>query len=750
MCHRHRNLAFVLLAPCFVVGSSLPLTAQVDWYEPAVLSPPALRHSAMALDEARNRIVLFGGFDGIPTSETWEWDGIRWFHRHPAHSPPPRFEHAMAYDPIRQRMVVYGGLVTFTQSIGDTWTWDGVDWSLASTTGPGNRGEHAMAFVPNLGMLVTAGGYNAPTDTWGWDGAQWSRLQTVGDPPRRIQHCMSTEPFSGGLLLAGGQWGGELLWRFDGASWVSLPPAVGPPYRWHATMCVDPTGSFVLLSGGLDSGRVFRDTWSFDGVQWTQLPPPPEAQWGHAAAPDPRGNDVLVFGGSAERSVFRGECRLFNGRSWQESTASPPPTDYPVMACDDARNEVVLLMIGSLGSETWIRSGGSWRRARPRSNPIVNSGTRSGMTYDPLRERVVAITQPPNGGSTTWEWDGSEWSLRTTPVAPPYPQPIAFDRLSGRTIWFGSWPGTAVTGTWAWNGSYWTQLATAHSPSPRFDHAMVWDDHLQRIVLFGGRASDWTPNRYGDTWVWDGSDWRALSVNSVLPRFNHVMAFDPVRQRTVLFGGGDGSQNVYLGDTWDFDGLVWRRRSGVRDIGARVSAAAAWDPFEKLMVLFAGVGPGVPNLSAEHFSDTWLFGTTKAPSVIYSGSRCFSGSRTPHLRLVSASGPWVGETVTLRLDDLAPEGGHPTFGFVGSSDREFLGVRLPFWLGTPGCSILVGPDIIQPITQTGFEAFWSIPVPDDHALTGIQVHTQAITLEAGANASGVVPTNAASLTIGVR
>jgi hypothetical protein len=45
----------------------------------------------MAYDLGRQRVVLFGGWNGTSNvSDTWEWDGSNWTRRSPAASPSAR------------------------------------------------------------------------------------------------------------------------------------------------------------------------------------------------------------------------------------------------------------------------------------------------------------------------------------------------------------------------------------------------------------------------------------------------------------------------------------------------------------------------------------------------------------------------------------------------------------------------------------------------------------------------------------
>ena len=73
--------------------------------------------------------------------------------------------------------------------------------------------------------------------------------------------------------------------------------------------------------------------------------------------------------------------------------------------------------------------------------------------------------------------------------------------------------------------------------------------------MFGG--FDEELNSYGDTWVWDGSNWTQESTQTSPPsRAYHSMAYDSAHGLAVLFGGenflgGPNSMSQqYFADTW--------------------------------------------------------------------------------------------------------------------------------------------------------------------------------------------------------
>ena len=101
-------------------------------------SPPARWQHAMAYDSARRRTVLFGGRGrgGSPElGDTWEWDGKNWTLMNSVLSPAPRASHAMAYDAARQRTVLFGGYdKAYSNILGDTWEYGVAKLTLTANT----------------------------------------------------------------------------------------------------------------------------------------------------------------------------------------------------------------------------------------------------------------------------------------------------------------------------------------------------------------------------------------------------------------------------------------------------------------------------------------------------------------------------------------------------------------------------------------------------------------------------------------
>ena len=137
----------------------------------------------MAYDVARHQVVLFGGLSGATSlDDTWIWDGAAWTQVAET-GPSARADHAMAADDGREMIVLFGGVDA--NELGDTWEWDGAAWTQREEGGPVARRGHVMAYDP-VGARVVLFGGTAQTqvfdDTWEWNGTQWTRVAEFGAP----------------------------------------------------------------------------------------------------------------------------------------------------------------------------------------------------------------------------------------------------------------------------------------------------------------------------------------------------------------------------------------------------------------------------------------------------------------------------------------------------------------------------------------------------------------------------------------
>lgn len=207
-----------------------------------------------------------------------------------------------------------------------------------------------------------------------------------------------------------------------------------------AAIANDPV-EFMVLFGGLANVVPLNETWVWDGLKWTKLNPAtsPSARDGHAFVWDDARTVGVLFGGVAGSQKF---------------------------------------------NDTWIWNG-DWEQKFPVHSPSAMSF--HAMAYDEKRAVVVLF-----GGGDTWTWDGTDWTLITTSVAPAprVEHAMAYDAKRNVTVLFGGFGGGYLSDTWVWNGTSWSQKKPLTKPPGRWGHMMVYDAAREQVVMFGGMGSN--------------------------------------------------------------------------------------------------------------------------------------------------------------------------------------------------------------------------------------------------------------------
>jgi hypothetical protein len=98
---------------------------QGDAAVPTAPSGPCVSPMAPAT-AAPNGFILYTGWNLDEPATTWIWESSRW--QRASSAPPRRRGTAMAYDEARRRVVLFGG-GTDREILGDTWEWDGKEWT---------------------------------------------------------------------------------------------------------------------------------------------------------------------------------------------------------------------------------------------------------------------------------------------------------------------------------------------------------------------------------------------------------------------------------------------------------------------------------------------------------------------------------------------------------------------------------------------------------------------------------------------
>ncbi len=293
------------------------------WETRVVSSPPAARGAhAMAFDEARGQIVMFGGFAGGSQylNDTWIWDGNTWQQKAPSIAPSARAGHAMAYDAANRLIVLFGGGDVNRRSLNnDTWVWDGSQWTQKfPSTSPPIRGYHTLAYDALRRQVVLFGGASSSplNDTWVWDGNNWEQKSVANPPPGRAGHVMVYDVVRSQILLFGGSGYANYndTWSWDGNKWEQNILTSSPSARFFCAMVYDTSHEEGVLFGGVSDVASFDETWVWDGRKWERKLPAlsPPALASHAMAYDAAHRQVVLFGGAVNDRFFN-DTWIWNG-----------------------------------------------------------------------------------------------------------------------------------------------------------------------------------------------------------------------------------------------------------------------------------------------------------------------------------------------------------------------------------------------------------------------------------------------------
>lgn len=410
-------------------------------------------------------------------------------------------------------------------------------------------------------------------------------------------------------------------------TWTVLTPAgPRPSARYGHSAIYDPIRDRMIVFGGYDSAPDHdrNDIWalSMGGVpEWRELVPdgtPPGGRSGHSAIYDPVRDRMVVFGGRSLHFAARGDAWALDLAEVPTWTALAPGGPSPggrsnhSAVYDPVRDRMLLFggLVGSqsVSNEVWalgLAETTAWTAVLPVGEPAAARSQHCAI-YDPVRDRMLVV-----GGSDagTLRNDVCSLSLSGIPAwstlapagAPPTPRNAAsavYEPVGDRFVTYGGYDGTRRNDTWALalsNAPAWVELTpTVVPPAAREYHSATYDPVRDRMIVFGGTG--FSALAHDDVWALSFAGapaWKAMAPAGSPPagRAAHSAIYDPVRDRVVMFGGGESFAD-HRNDVWALSlagGLSWE---AITPAGTpprkRAYHAAIYDPIRDRMLVFGG------------------------------------------------------------------------------------------------------------------------------------------------------------------
>jgi len=308
---------------------------------------------------------------------------------------------------------------------------------------------------------------------------------------------------------------------------------------------------------------------------WTLLGSQPPGRDGHGFVYDSEADRFIVFGGAITATGFTNSTWSYDyaNNTWANITprVGPSPRAGAGMAYDSAADRVILFggVISNTGSvgDTWVfdYSNDTWTNRTPGTAPAARG--LPDMVYDSSGDQTILFggvgRLGPLGDTWSYDYPSNTWTIinANSPGAVVFAS-MAYDPTADRVFLFGG----AVFGmtlvwkndTWALSvaDKTWTNTHASTSPSARGGAPLAYDSVSEVALLFGGANTFAnTPSGYfNDTWAYNATAnaWSNVTpVHSPSPRVLSALAYDPIADRAVLFGGAPGSGIPY-DDAWAF------------------------------------------------------------------------------------------------------------------------------------------------------------------------------------------------------
>lgn len=232
----------------------------------------------------------------------------------------------------------------------------------------------------------------------------------------------------------------------------------------------------------------------------------------------------------------------------------------------------------------------------------------------------------------------------------------------------------------------------------------------------------------------DASLWRLVATETVAAAGGGQRTFVPLSAPLHLAFGAFGLCMEHVGASPTYTNLGGPLTVSNADLSLTAGLSQAGPVFDPNSVTYS---PRVANIALHYATST----STGAAGYGYIGSGCAGTLGVP--TNVSTTQPVLGGQATIVVDNLPGGIGIMALGTQRTAPPLDLVI-----VGMPGCLLHHNAVVLNTLLGAGTSATQNFPVPNNTALVGVQVFTQAASLDPGLNALGFALSDAAVMLVG--
>lgn len=305
------------LLTCFAI-----LAASHSIAQQYTSAPEARTRGHLIFHPASKALLLFDGYSSGHLDSTqnhvWKWNGKAWT-KISAWGPGSRILNAAAYDKGSKQIITSGGWGKglFNDKKNDLWTFDGSKWTKIQTNDVGTHDHHKLVYLDHLKSFLMYGGFDKDfqpdTVTWILKGNSFTPHILSGPGPRG-NFAMAYDQKRKRAVLSGGSMRNNSLadiWEYDGTQWerkTNIEIGVGSSYA-------------MTYHEGIKKIIIHTqrgETWTWDGTVLTKIADNGPTESGVSMGYDPARKVVAVYGGFGPNSTASSSLWELKDSTWKK------------------------------------------------------------------------------------------------------------------------------------------------------------------------------------------------------------------------------------------------------------------------------------------------------------------------------------------------------------------------------------------------------------------------------------------------